>query len=610
MQRLKGLTTGSLPTFADISGNMGGSTMGEDSWVQQLKDTNYNHRGLKYPPKLGFVGDDTWIDLFPDLFDDSHPYPSFNTRDLDTVDDGCLKELPNLMKHVHRHDSDSPQDLELIISHFLGVDHVGHTYGPFNEHMDAKFRQMDEALSTTLDMLDKEDQEGEGEESKSCHLTLIFGDHGMTNDGNHGGGTDEEVNAALFVHFSKGCHLDDTNRTMPLEKAAEIMGSTYVQDKFQSMNQIDLVPTISILLGLPIPYQNLGGIVPSLLASNDIRETAAALALNAAQVWRYFTIYSQTANRLPNLPELEEQLKDAVSTYREALQDNEDGKDSNAFYKACGLFKLFLVEASELGHRVWTRFDTMGMAGGGLVLGSVVLASLLSLLPLNKSFLVAQMEQIRSIRGLLENILALIFVVFHCGMLSFSNSYIEGEQRIVMFMMTILGGVIFVRLNSTVAGGNSRILPYAPLLVPLLSRGGEVFVSGHGLDPSIRLHLAHNQWLFLPSLTFLLAIRMQVLAKIDRHQLVTTASISGSSMIHAGIDCLCLVLLASSWIEKRNPDPARNGYVAAWGVIGLLIVSMVLSIFNALSSSSRNLRSEHAPETTSLSLLHMSCYIL
>lgn len=56
MQRLKGLTTGSLPTFADISGNFGGATIDEDSWVQQLKDTPFESRGLTHPSRLGFVG--------------------------------------------------------------------------------------------------------------------------------------------------------------------------------------------------------------------------------------------------------------------------------------------------------------------------------------------------------------------------------------------------------------------------------------------------------------------------------------------------------------------------------------------------------------------------
>ena len=53
MQRLKGLTTGSLPTFADISGNMGGANIDEDSWVQQLKNAPFASRGLQFPLSIG-----------------------------------------------------------------------------------------------------------------------------------------------------------------------------------------------------------------------------------------------------------------------------------------------------------------------------------------------------------------------------------------------------------------------------------------------------------------------------------------------------------------------------------------------------------------------------
>jgi hypothetical protein len=31
-------------------------------------------------------------------------------------------------------------------------------------------------------------------------ILFVFGDHGSTNDGNHGGATEEEVNAALFIY--------------------------------------------------------------------------------------------------------------------------------------------------------------------------------------------------------------------------------------------------------------------------------------------------------------------------------------------------------------------------------------------------------------------------
>lgn len=36
------------------------------------------------------MGDDTWTQLFPNHFDKSFPYPSFNVRDLDTV---CLASV-------------------------------------------------------------------------------------------------------------------------------------------------------------------------------------------------------------------------------------------------------------------------------------------------------------------------------------------------------------------------------------------------------------------------------------------------------------------------------------------------------------------------------------
>ena len=88
--------------------------------------------------------------------------------------------------------------------------------------------------------------------------------------------------------------------------------SEYAQTAFTSIHQIDLVPTISILLGLPVPYANLGSMVPALALLDNPSQTVTALALNAAQVWRYFTMYSTTANQLPGLDELEERLKQVV----------------------------------------------------------------------------------------------------------------------------------------------------------------------------------------------------------------------------------------------------------------------------------------------------------
>ena len=57
MQRIKGLTTGSFPTFIDISNNFDSSEITEDNLIDQIiKNKKAN---------ITFLGDDTWVKLFP-----------------------------------------------------------------------------------------------------------------------------------------------------------------------------------------------------------------------------------------------------------------------------------------------------------------------------------------------------------------------------------------------------------------------------------------------------------------------------------------------------------------------------------------------------------------
>jgi GPI ethanolamine phosphate transferase 3 subunit O len=70
-QRLKGLTTGTLPTFIDISSNFDGAAIHEDNIIDQA---------LKHGMRLVFMGDDTWKSLYPTQFHVSVPFDSFNTK--------------------------------------------------------------------------------------------------------------------------------------------------------------------------------------------------------------------------------------------------------------------------------------------------------------------------------------------------------------------------------------------------------------------------------------------------------------------------------------------------------------------------------------------------
>lgn len=128
LQRLKGLTTGSLPTFVDAGANFASSEITEDNFIDQL---------VKQGRVIQFMGDDTWMGLYPGRFKRSFPFPSFNVKDLHTVDNGILELLlPRLRK----------RDWDITIAHFLGVDHCGHRYGPNHLAMADKLSQMNDVI--------------------------------------------------------------------------------------------------------------------------------------------------------------------------------------------------------------------------------------------------------------------------------------------------------------------------------------------------------------------------------------------------------------------------------------------------------------------------------
>ncbi len=107
------------------------------------------------------MGDDTWTKLFPHShFTKSFPFPSFNVKDLHTVDDGVIEHLIPEIKSMFTLLSQSHFSLiahcsfvckqgngwDVIVGHFLGVDHVGHRFGPNHPAMRSKLIQMNDVL--------------------------------------------------------------------------------------------------------------------------------------------------------------------------------------------------------------------------------------------------------------------------------------------------------------------------------------------------------------------------------------------------------------------------------------------------------------------------------
>nr|XP_018670604.1 GPI ethanolamine phosphate transferase 3-like isoform X2 [Ciona intestinalis] len=299
MQRIKGMFTGGFPTFIDISNNFASSHITEDNILDQVGG------------RIVFMGDDTWMTLFPGRFERSYPFPSFDVKDLHTVDNGILKHLFNEIK---------TKDWNLIIAHFLGVDHCGHRYGPLHPEMGSKLEQMDEMLRLVVERMDDET------------LLLVMGDHGMTQTGDHGGDSVDETTSALFAYSPLGGFDGNLGNDLCLGGVVQ---------------QVDLVPTLSYIFNTSIPSSNLGTIVMDLFDPNTTNHQDM-LHVNLDQAETYLTNYNQQFNIFNT---------EDFLTLKNLLQNAKSGQNPKHMISA-------LERARELCKLVWACFNVPYMVVG------------------------------------------------------------------------------------------------------------------------------------------------------------------------------------------------------------------------------------------------------
>lgn len=383
LQRLKGLTTGTLPTFIDIGSNFATTNVGidEDSWLAQLKSAK---------KKIGFAGDDTWLKLFgtPSQSPQSHlaslfdpnitfGYESFNVEDLDTVDDGVQAKLFQVLgiDHDQAHRSSQP-DWDVLIGHFLGLDHAGHRFGASHPTVRAKLHQYNRFLEKIVANLDDDT------------LLVVMGDHGMDSKGDHGGDSFSEVSTALWV-YSKSRPLLNEQDPLPSWALDE---SSFLNlepslGKTRTVAQIDLVPTLSLMLGIPIPFSNLGLIIPEFFFRSTLPPGSSAsrarkpellsstetlllsVAINSDQLWNFVERYAGSPNSpghdlSAHVPELKILYNKAAELYRQ--------KSYAEAFQANRSFGASLLSTSR---RIWAKFVPSLMLIGIIIMAVSLLVS-------------------------------------------------------------------------------------------------------------------------------------------------------------------------------------------------------------------------------------------
>ncbi|KAG7211397.1 hypothetical protein KM043_010685 [Ampulex compressa] len=317
MQRLKGLTTGSLPTFIDISSNFASDNINEDNLIDQNAAEG-----------IVFMGDDTWVNLYPSKFIRQFPSPSFNVWDLDTVDKDVRYRIFFEIKK---------KDWSFLVAHVLGVDHCGHKHGVHHPEMTRKLNDTNTLIKEVVETLEED------------MILFVVGDHGMTETGDHGGDSPNEVEAAMFVHSR-----------VPLLKEDLVRRS-------ETVNQIDLVPTLASILGTPIPFSNLGFTVldclPSGTKSTKLEDQLwyplHSMWRNIAQTKKYIDVYSSES-----FPFSEDQLQSLNNMYDKLFDQIKHVNSIEEFELFVQNTKDYFKLLKDMCSEIWVQFDSSLISKG------------------------------------------------------------------------------------------------------------------------------------------------------------------------------------------------------------------------------------------------------
>ncbi|XP_037758202.1 GPI ethanolamine phosphate transferase 2 isoform X6 [Chelonia mydas] len=263
------------------------------------------------------------------------------------VDDNVTRHLDGVLKR---------EDWDILILHYLGLDHIGHLTGPNSPLVGPKLYEMDNILKKIhTSLLSKE------RESSLPNLLIVCGDHGMSETGSHGGSSEEEVHTPLLFISSAF-----EKRNGPLKQP-------------ELVQQTDLAATLAIGLGLPISRNSVGNIILSVIEGKTMREQLRFLHLNGFQLSRLLQENMPTYEKDPGF----EHFKIAEKSHGNWIKLYLEGNNSEVLLNlGKKVLKQYLealkILSSSLSKQV-AQYDMYSMTVGTVIVLEVLLLLLLSM---------------------------------------------------------------------------------------------------------------------------------------------------------------------------------------------------------------------------------------
>ncbi|XP_010731161.2 GPI ethanolamine phosphate transferase 2 [Larimichthys crocea] len=489
MPRIKALTTGSIPGFIDVVMNLNSPALLEDNLIWQAKTAG---------KRIVFYGDDTWVRLFPKHFMEHDGTTSFFVSDYTEVDNNVTRHLDSTLKR---------DDWDILILHYLGLDHIGHISGPHSSLIQPKLLEMDDILKKIHSALISKEAEG-----SLPYLLVLCGDHGMSETGSHGGSSEPEVNTPLVLISPA------FKRKAGMEKPGVV-------------EQVDLTPTLALGLGLPISQNSVGRVILSVLEETSLRDQLRFLHLNGHQLSCLLRDSTPGYEKEAGFEQFRVAEKAHGTWMKLYLEGNTSEVLSNMGKKVLKQYLEALAAMSSALSKQLGKYDMYSMIAGMVFVFQLLLVLLLAMPEALSGEAVVDIPVLSALLSLPFYLLCLLLASVHVLVCTSTESscYFCSLSWGLVFAAVAFSSAVFCILISMAA----RRLPLGPKIhgkSPLRSGGSEWSLSeldvlllagtvGHTLSlaSSSFVEEEHQIWYFLLN-TLCLAVFQDVCRKYFREK--------------------------------------------------------------------------------------------
>ncbi|XP_030553591.2 GPI ethanolamine phosphate transferase 1 isoform X1 [Rhodamnia argentea] len=230
------------------------------------------------------------------------------------------------------------QDNLVVFLHLLGCDSNGHAHRPFSSIYLNNVKVVDHIAKRVFDLV-----EGYYKDNRTAYV--FTADHGMSDKGSHGDGHPSNTDTPLVVwgagvkypnsafvsdHSDHGRFVDEHMHDMATPTAWGLGGIERVD-----VNQADIAPLMSTLLGLPCPMNSVGNLPLGYIDMNEAEEVEAVLS-NTKQILNQFlrksyikqanTLFFKPFKPLQHCMSVVDQIEELISIrdYKAAMKRTED----------------------------------------------------------------------------------------------------------------------------------------------------------------------------------------------------------------------------------------------------------------------------------------------